>query len=592
MTQGDKEPETQAEQTESAPDKGPEKKRSWLRRTLRGFFFPSAGAPLWRRLLPYTLLGLLTLIFLVAGTYTWEYTNSPAFCGESCHTMPPEYAAYQISPHARVACVECHIGGDFISQRITRKAGDIRHVTATLFSTYEFPIYADNLRPARETCERCHYPSKFSDDSLRQNISFEEDKNNTRTSIFLALRTGGGSAREGLGRGIHWHVENEVWFVATDELQQEIPYVRVVNADGSEDVFVALDSPLSEEELAGMEQVRMDCITCHNRISHNILPPADAVDRALARRQISTDIPYIRREAVRVLSADYATDEEAHEGIRALADYYTAEYPEFVRENREAIRQAVTVLLAIYDDTVFREQQVNWETHPNNLGHVTWPGCFRCHDGQHVNEAGEAVRLECNLCHSIPQVVGEGVIEPTLPLATGIQPESHFSTHWINLHRFSFDQTCQACHTVENPGGTDNTSFCSNSACHGFSYEYANLDAPGLAEILAADMPQPPAEEPPPAPAAGESVTFTQHVLPLFQARCLACHSQAIATGGLSLESYNGAMTGGGSGPVLIPNDPEGSLLVQRQRETHFANFTDEELQVIIDWINNGLPEN
>jgi len=569
-------------------------KQPFLRRAVQGirrFFFPPSDAPRFQRVLPYAFLGVVTLLLFITGTYAWEYTNSPTFCGTSCHTMPPEYAAYQVSPHARVACVECHIGGDFFSQRVTRKAGDIRHVIKTLFATYEYPIFADQLRPARETCERCHYPAKFSDDSLRQNVFHRDDEENTSVSIYLALRTGGGSQREGLGRGIHWHIENQVWYVATDELEQTIPYVRIVDAEGNEDVFVALDSELSEEELAGMEQKRMDCITCHNRISHFMLPPDQAVDRALDRRQISSEIPFIRREAVKVLSAEYDSDAEALAGIEGLTDVYAEEFPEYFEEHEEQIEQAISVLKAIYNDTVFRDQEVNWQTHPNNLGHQNWPGCFRCHDGQHINAQNEAIRLECNLCHSIPEVVEPGVIEPMLALATGIQPESHFSTHWINLHRNSFDQSCQACHTVENAGGTDNTSFCSNSACHGFQSEWVGLDAPALADILAADMPEPEAT-PTTAPVGTGGPTYNDQIGPLFEQRCGTCHNQSLATGGLSLITYNDAMLGGTDGPVILPGDPEGSLLVERQRAGHFANLEPDELDLVIEWIKNGAPQN
>ncbi len=589
-----------------------------LGNVLRTFFFPPPGASRFRKLLPYGLLGLLTLMFLTAGAYGWEYTNSPVFCGATCHTMPPEYSAYQVSPHARVACVDCHIGKGFIATRITRKAGDIKHVTATLFTSYEYPIFAGEMRPARETCELCHYPAKFSDDSLREIVHFAEDEANTRTSTFLALRTGGGSRREGLGRGIHWHVENEVWFVAADPLQQDIPYVRVIGPDGDEQVYVALDSSLSADELAAMPQERMDCITCHNRITHNILSPDRAVDLALARRQIDVAIPYIRREAVRVLSGEYATDEEAHQAIRDLAAFYADEYPDFYAENREAVERAIAALMAIQDDSNFRDQQVNWQTHPNNVGHRDWPGCFRCHDGQHVNAQGQAIRLECNLCHSIPEVVAEGVIEPVLPLASGIQPESHFSTHWIAQHRFAFDQTCQACHTVSNPGGADNTSFCSNSACHGSEWRFAGLNAPGLSALIGAP-PEPSAQAarepdetddqdmypatgatPQPTPEAGATpepamsgdLTWSGSIGVLFAERCTGCHGAGIATGGLVLDTYDEAMAGGASGPVILPGDAQGSPLVQRQREGHFGRFTPEELELVIEWIAQGAPEN
>lgn len=599
------------------PEKERPEKQGFFKRVgsgIREFFLPSANVSTARRILPYGLLGVVTLLLITGGTYAWDYTNSPVFCGDTCHTMPPEYAAYQVSPHARVNCVECHIGRGFVAQRITRKAGDIRHVTSTLFTTYEYPIYADEMRPARETCEQCHYPAKFSDDSLREVVHFGNDQSNSRSSTFLAMRTGGGTERAGVGLGIHWHVESEVFFVATDDLEQDIPYVRVVQSDGTETEYVALDAPYSAEEYRAMTQERMDCITCHNRISHNIMPPEDAVARALERQQISEDIPYIRVNAVNVLQAGYESDEAAREAIQQLNDFYAEKFPEYYAENSDQVEEAVEVLTSIYGDIQFRDQDINWLTHPNNIGHKDWPGCFRCHDGQHVSGEGEAVRLECNLCHSIPEVASATTIEPVLPLATGNQPESHFSTHWIAQHRFAFDQTCQACHTVENPGGTDNTSFCSNSACHGTAWEYAGLNAPGLSDLIQAQMPAP--EEPQIAeaeageemaeateePAAGEAegeeapapeeATWDDGVGALFEARCTQCHSEGIATGQLVLASYNAAMRGGADGPVILPGDSEDSLLVEVQSGNHFGQFTDEELEVIIDWIDRGAPLN
>src|SRR5574341_122692 len=186
-----------------------------LRSKVHNFFFPPVGASRLRRILPYAILGVLTLIVFTAGTFAWDYTNSPSFCGSSCHTMPPEYAAYQISPHARVACVECHIGREFIGSQIFRKAGDVRHIVAMTFRTYKYPIFASNMRPARESCELCHTPEKFSDDSLRIFTHYGDDKDNTPSYTNKKIKTGGGAKREGLGRGIHWHIVNKVLYYAT-----------------------------------------------------------------------------------------------------------------------------------------------------------------------------------------------------------------------------------------------------------------------------------------------------------------------------------------------------------------------------------------
>ena len=81
-----------------------------LGRALRRFFWPDPGASVGRRMLPYaSLLGFLAVAFAIGGA-GWEITNSNEFCGLVCHTMPPQYESFQTSPHARVKCVECHIG--------------------------------------------------------------------------------------------------------------------------------------------------------------------------------------------------------------------------------------------------------------------------------------------------------------------------------------------------------------------------------------------------------------------------------------------------------------------------------------------------
>ncbi len=210
--------------------------------------------------------------------------------------MPPEYTAYLVSPHARIDCVDCHIGKGFIATRITRKAGDLKHVTATLFHNYEFPIRAGDLRPARETCELCHFPDKFSDDSLREIKSFANDLDNTPISTFLTLKTGGGSERQGLGKGIHWHIQNQIQYLPTDPEEQSIPYVKVTEDDGSIKEYIDVESEVDMTNIDPADLKEMDCITCHNRITHLVLTPEKTVDQLISAGQISTQIPEIRQE--------------------------------------------------------------------------------------------------------------------------------------------------------------------------------------------------------------------------------------------------------------------------------------------------------
>ena len=554
---------------------------------LKIFFFPGPDAPRWLLILPYVTLGVLTLMLLAGGVYGWEYTNSPEFCGTTCHTMPPQDVAYKQSPHANVTCEECHIGRASFFNQLTRKSQGLHELYYMTFNLYEYPIRARALRPARDTCEKCHQPETFSDDSLRVLSRFENDVNNTHKNIYLIMKTGGGAKREGLGRGIHWHIVNAVEYYATDQWDQEIPYVRVYNDDGSVTEYVDVESGFDVSTLDESRLKPMDCITCHNRITHEFTIPGNSIDTAMTRGIISPEIPLIHQKAVDVLYKKYETRAEAFAAFDGLGESYktTDYYP----GNEGKVVSAVQALKDIYDRTVFHDQEVDWATHPNNLGHVNSPGCFRCHDGRHLNAENEAVRLECNLCHSIPVVAGPDDFLTNIEISRGPEPESHLNPNWISLHNQAFGPSCSACHSMDDPGGTSNTSFCSNSACHGSVYPYAGFDAPTLREILKDQLP-------PPEPLDGLPVltsdpTYDNYVGILFDMKCSVCHGD-LASGGLTLTTFADLMQGGGSGLSVVPGNAANSVLFQVQSEGgHFANLTPEELEIVRQWITNGAPE-
>lgn len=442
-----------------------------------------------RLIIVSAILGIFILLILFAGGVTaWEYTNSSEFCGTTCHTMPPEYRAYQVSPHARVPCVDCHLGQESVLNTVPRKAKEIRHVVFALTQRYETPLYVKSLRPARETCEKCHNPDKFSTDSIKEIKRYAPDQGNSETRIYLVLKTGGGSKREGLGKGIHWHIENEVWYIATDPLRQEIPYVRQVDDEGNVTEYfdVTANLPADFVEKNSDKLRRMDCIDCHNRVSHTFRSPERSMDLALSRKLIDRSIPFIKKKGVEVLSQPYASHEEARAAIEALEQWYRENEPFWYQDpdNQAKLAAAIERLKAIYEETVFPELDVGWETHPDNLGHQEFPGCFRCHDGKHLSQDQTAIRLECNICHTIPIVVRQGEQAPVLDLSQKSEPRSHLDSNWLARHRFEFDQTCAQCHDVSNPGGADNSSFCSNSACHATEWKYVGLNAPAIREML------------------------------------------------------------------------------------------------------------
>ncbi len=561
---------------------------------IKGFFFPPVNTPRWLRVAPYLVLGVLSLALLWGAAYAWEYTNSPEFCGETCHTMPPEYTSYLVSPHARVDCVDCHIGQGFITERITRKAGDLRHVVSVLFTTYEYPIKVKQLRPARETCELCHFPEKFSDDSLRENVIYRSDQDNSSYTIYLILKTGGGSQRIGLGQGIHWHIENPVLFLALDEEEQEIPYVRVEAYDGSIAEYLDIESELSLDQIKEEDLREMDCITCHNRISHLVSYPEEIIDKLLERGLISPNIPNIRKISLDTFYQEYSNTQTALASFDMMEGYYRQNYPDYFNEHKGDVVQAIEELKTSYTNSVYPEQKSDWTSHPDNIGHENSPACLRCHDGLHLTKQGEAIRLECNLCHAIPVVAEAGEFLTEIQLSSGPEPETHLNTNWISLHHLVNDPSCGSCHTLADPGGTSNTSFCSNSACHGVSWEFAGFDAPRLRETI---LDQLPSLSPSPTPLVvsdlPDELTYPDIISGILITRCGACHGES-AQGGLDLTTYSSTMAGGENGPVIIPGDSQASRLLLKTTgdNPHFSQFNSQELALIKEWIMAGAMEN
>lgn len=561
-----------------------------LKDRIRKFFYPDPGSPRWILLLPYITIIVVAFASVAGGIHTWEYTNSSVFCGTACHTMIPQDVVYKESPHSNVTCEECHIGRASFWDQAIRKTQGIKETYYEVFDLYEYPLRATALRPSLETCEKCHRPETFSDDSLRRIDHFANDEFNTASTTYLIMKTGGGDARQGNARGIHWHITSKVLYYATDSLSQDIPYVRVYADDGSYTEYTDIESGFNPATIDESDLKQMDCVTCHNRVTHEFRSPVSAVDTAMAKGLIDPSIPRIHVKAVAVLSADYETRDEAMQAIAAIEEEYKLELSDYYSQNGETVKAAIEEIQAIYDRTVFHDQEVNSNTHPNNLGHIEGPGCFRCHDGKHLNDMQEAVRLECNICHAIPVVAGADDFVTNIEISSGPEPESHLNPNWIAMHNQAIEPSCSNCHNTDDPGGTSNTSFCSNSACHGNVFTYAGFDAPALREIIKSQLPPPVFE--PEVPTLTGDPTYANYIGMLFIDKCAGCHSDGDAAPmGLDLSTYNSVMQGSENGPVISLGDAENSLLIQIQLKDHFANFTAEELDNVIKWINDDSPE-
>jgi len=347
------------------------------------------------------------ILLSAVGSYrAYEFTDSVQFCGQLCHSvMAPEFTAYQLSPHARVRCVDCHVGSG-ASWYVRSKLSGARQVLAVTFKTFPRPIPTPvhNLRPAQDTCEECHWPNKFYGSQFKVFTHFASDEKNTPLQIRMLIKTGGGDPSTGAPSGIHWHmnISNEISFIASDDQRQVIPYIYVKDMQGRISEFMSKDAPLTKQQIEKMPRHRMDCVDCHNRPTHIYVPPDRAVDESLFTKRLDPALPFIKQQAVAALTNPYPTTEAAMEGIATdLHKFYLTKYPDIEKNNPQDIHDAIAELQRIYRSTTFPEMKLDWKTHPNNIGHFYFAGCFRCHDGQHVSPDGRLVRKDCDICHTI-----------------------------------------------------------------------------------------------------------------------------------------------------------------------------------------------
>ena len=399
-----------------------------------------------RRIFIMAVLGIAVfgLVSVVGSYQAYQYTDSDTFCGTMCHEiMHPEYTAYKLSPHARVGCVNCHIGTG-ATWYVKSKFSGAYQVYATLANKYPRPVPTPvhNLRPAQETCEQCHWPEKFWGAQLKVFNHFGYDEANTPRETRMLIKTGGGSVSTGLVAGIHWHmnIANEITYVATDAHRQVIPWVRMRNRNTGETVeYKAADVKLTPAQMAPANQRRMDCVDCHNRPTHIYLSPDKAVDAAILSGRINRTLPFIKAQAVTTLSKDYKSTAQAVDTIAAdLRAYYQKTYPDLMKTRANDINQAVATSQEIFRSTRFPEMSVDWRTHPNNIGHFYSAGCFRCHDDNHVSADGKKIAKDCNICHT---VLGQSESEVVMIQA----PNAPFQ-HPVDLGDLRA-VNCSDCHT-------------------------------------------------------------------------------------------------------------------------------------------------
>jgi nitrate/TMAO reductase-like tetraheme cytochrome c subunit len=347
--------------------------------------------------------GVTTVMNIIIGTQVTyravEHMETPQFCGGTCHSMNPELAAYQNSPHSRVECVECHVAPGAAGW-IDSKASGVRQLFETVLNTYPRPIPSaletNRLVPARETCENCHWPQKFGGVRLRVFGKYADDEANTRSDTVLLMLVGGnrfaGIHGAHVGPGVH------IRFAAADTKRQTIPWVEYRNDKGVVRAFATPEA--ASDSAKGLPKFEMECVDCHNRPTHTFELPERAMDKAMGLGDIPVNLPYVKKKGVELLKTNYATSMEAATKLPAeLISFYQQHYPDLYASRSEDIQQASRAVLAIYNRNVFPDLKVSWGTYPNNLGHTDFPGCFRCHDGSHNSGDGKTIAQDCNSCH-------------------------------------------------------------------------------------------------------------------------------------------------------------------------------------------------
>lgn len=433
-------------------------------------------------------LALLAAAFLVIGSVgivTWEYSNSDHFCSQACHQVHPQeaFAHQEVSQHAEVACVECHIGRMGFFESAIEKSGHITHAWSLMVG-YDRPTHSKSLKSAEKSCMTCHpKATAHRHNSVRTIKHFDDDEKNTERKTTLIMRPMGRSFGREKALGMNWHTSGSIKYRADDPQHLSIRWVGATLPDGSERVYQDVRNPLDEQELAQTDKLlTMDCINCHNRAGHPFLNPDSAIDLALATNVLSSKLPFVKKRMVALVNEDFNTEEQAQALVAQAWSDYEAELAKSgsdkVKQAAEGLEQLQEPMLELMIRSMHLEEEgIDWSSFPDHQGHRDGPGCFRCHNGRLQTADKITIPVNCTTCHSIPLVTTRGRIPSYYVEQVDMRkPRDHRDPAYLRIHTDQSTEKCDRCHGSIDYG-EDDKSHCSNSACHSAEWQYLDLDA-------------------------------------------------------------------------------------------------------------------
>jgi nitrate/TMAO reductase-like tetraheme cytochrome c subunit len=456
----------------------------------------------FRRLLhiPRTPVGIVGGMLLsgflgIAVMMMLPFSESTTFC-TTCHTMIPQEKAHEAGAHADVNCGECHVTPT-AEGWVRAKIGGMRELYGLVTNTYPRPIdsperyistditgrphaavFTRSIPPVTDSCLLCHQAKTLAKEAppikLIVNTKYLPNETNTKQVVSVTLRPSAlsptaadvtdlteNSEQAGVV-SVHWHFFKNLKIYQTEATNGPIELVQFTNTKGQVVSFIdASQVGVTNSVSADIQRLEnklssrpIDCIDCHNRVGHAIAGVDESVDVAMKEGKISPRLPFVKRDATRLVSAVYVSDEAADAAIDKWAARYRVEHPTVPTS---LVVQATAGIKAVYHEVATPAMNTNSTTYINNLGHKSGPGtgCWRCHDGKHVRVVdgkltNQVVPSTCSTCHSFPQIGSEAQMSV---LAT--PPVTHQSNMWVFDHKtsvssvaaaFTGTAACASCH--------------------------------------------------------------------------------------------------------------------------------------------------